>query len=186
VCAFVFLINLFVYCTYFINWCKGWEKAESLEVKTRILPRRGELKRFVNTFWVFKTFMPMKGRLGKVMNDSWDLRAYTLMHVTAIYIYVNEWTMYGTQLKLSRFVYLIISPYPIISVLYIWYDTIAKLSSLQIVSVVWCIVCCVVFCSGDVLMLYSIALYYCVALTGFIFRAVRRIWWIYETRYVNK
>jgi hypothetical protein len=38
---------------------------------------------------------------------------------------------------------------------------------------VLCCVYCVVFCSDDVLMLYSVALYYCVALTGFIFRAVR-------------
>jgi hypothetical protein len=112
-------------------------------------------------------------------------------HVTYIIVFIVSWKLilearYDDWLMYVLSWLLISSPYLIISVLYIWYDTIAKQSSLQIICVVWCIVCCVVFCSDDVLMLYSVALYYCVVLMGFTFRAARRILWIYETRYVNK
>jgi hypothetical protein len=54
-------------------WWKLWEKAGSLKIKKRILHRRGERKRFVNMFWVFKKFVPMKCRLGKVKKDCWIL-----------------------------------------------------------------------------------------------------------------
>ena len=68
----------------FVSW-KLWEKAGSLRIKRRILHRRGERKRFVNTFGVFETFLPMKCRLGKV-NDCWVVQTCTLI--------VCYWCMY--------------------------------------------------------------------------------------------